>query len=138
MKKFIAEFKKFALRGNVMDLAVGVIIGGAFTGIVTSLTNHFLNPILSFVMTGAPGADEAGNAWTIGAAASSFLTTVVNFFITALVLFCLMRGINKLLSIGKKPEAPKAPTTKKCPYCLSELPIAATRCAHCTSELPKE
>ena len=138
MKKFIAEFKKFALRGNVMYLAVGVIIGGAFTGIVTSLTNNFINPILSVVMTGAPGADEAGNVWTIGAAASSFLTTVVNFFITALVLFCLMRGINKLLSLGKKPEAPKAPTTKKCPYCLSEIPIAATRCAHCTSELPKE
>jgi len=138
MKKFIAEFKKFALRGNVMDLAVGVIIGGAFTGIVTSLTNNFINPILSFVMTGAPGADEAGNAWTFGAAASSFLTTVVNFLITALVLFCLMRGINKLLSLGKKPEEPKAPTTKKCPYCLSEIPLAATRCAHCTSELPKE
>ena len=138
MKKFVAEFKKFALRGNVMDLAVGVIIGGAFTGIVTSLTKNFINPILSFVMTGGPGVDEAGNPWVFGAAASAFLTTVVNFFITALVLFCLMRGINKLLSLGKKPEAPKAPTTKKCPYCLSEIPIAATRCAHCTSELPKE
>ena len=89
-------------------------------------------------ITAIAGVDEAGNPWVLGSAASAFLTTVVNFFITALVLFCLMRGINSLLNMGKKPEAPAAPTTKKCPYCLSDIPIAATRCAHCTSELPKE
>ena len=139
MKKFLEEFKKFALRGNVLDLAVGVIIGGAFTGIVTALTTNFINPLLSFVMTGGPGnLGDTGLAWTIGGAFSAFLTTVVNFVITALVLFCLIKGINKLMTMGKKKEAPAAPTTKKCPYCLSEIPIAATRCAHCTSELPKK
>lgn len=139
MKKFLEEFKKFALRGNVLDLAVGVIIGGAFTGIVTALTTNFINPLLSLVMTGAPGnLGDTGLAWTFGGAFSAFLTTVVNFLITALVLFCLIKAINKVTSLGKKKEAPAAPTTKKCPYCLSEIPIAATRCAHCTSELPKE
>ena len=112
MKKFIEEFKKFALRGNVMDMAVGVIIGGAFTGIVTALTTNFINPLLSLIFTGGPGDISDGVAWTFGAAFASFLTTVVNFFITALVLFVLLKGINALMSIGKKPAAPAAPTTK--------------------------
>ena len=90
MKKFIEEFKKFALRGNVMDMAVGVIIGGAFTGIVTALTTNFINPLLSLIFTGGPGDISDGVAWTFGAAFASFLTTVVNFFITALVLFVLL------------------------------------------------
>ena len=135
MKKFFAEFKAFALRGNVLDLAVGVIIGGAFTGIVTALTANFINPLLSVVMTGTPGVDENGVAWTAGGAFAAFLTTIVNFIITALVLFLLIRGINKLMTVGKKKEEPAAPTTKKCPFCLSEIPLAATRCPHCTSEL---
>lgn len=135
MKKFMEEFKKFALRGNVMDMAVGVIVGGAFTGIVTSLTSNFINPLLSLILTGGPGDIADGVAWTFGAAFASFLTTVVNFFITALVLFVLLKGINALMSIGKKPAVPAAPTTKKCPYCLSEIPLKATRCPHCTSEL---
>ena len=137
MKKFLEEFKKFALRGNVLDMAIGVIIGGAFTGIVTSLTANFINPLLNLIMTGGAGEISEGVAWTLGAAVASFLTTVVNFIITAFVLFVLLKGINKLVSLGRKQEAPAAPTTKKCPYCLSEIPIAATRCAHCTSELPK-
>ena len=137
MKKFLEEFKKFALRGNVLDMAIGVIIGGAFTGIVTSLTANFINPLLNLIMTGGAGEISEGVAWTFGAAVASFLTTVVNFIITAFVLFVLLKGINKLVSLGRKQEAPAAPTTKKCPYCLSEIPIAATRCAHCTSELPK-
>ena len=137
MKKFLDEFKKFALRGNVLDMAVGVIVGGAFTGIVTSLTANFINPLLNLIMTGGAGEISEGVAWTFGAAIASFLTTVVNFIITAFVLFVLLRGINKLMTLGKKKEAPAAPTTKKCPYCLSEIPLAATRCAHCTSELPK-
>ena len=136
MKKFLEEFKKFALRGNVLDMAIGVIVGGAFTGIVTSLTSNFINPLLNLIMTGGAGEISDGVAWTLGAAVASFLTTVVNFLITAFVLFVLLKGINKLVSLGKKKEAPAAPTTKKCPYCLSEIPIAATRCAHCTSELP--
>ena len=137
MKKFLDEFKKFALRGNVLDMAVGVIVGGAFTGIVTSLTANFINPLLNLIMTGGAGEISDGVAWTLGAAVASFLTTVVNFIITAFVLFVLLKGINRLMTMGKKKEAPAAPTTKKCPYCLSEIPIAATRCAHCTSELPK-
>lgn len=130
--KFMEEFKKFALRGNVMDMAVGVIIGGAFSGIVTSLTENFINPILK-ELTGT-----ASYTWQdVGGFASSFLSAVVNFIIMAFILFCLMRGINKLLTIGKKPEAPAAPTTKKCPYCKTEIDIEATRCPHCTSQLEK-
>ncbi len=130
--KFMEEFKKFALRGNVMDMAVGVIIGGAFSGIVTSLTDNFINPILN-ELTGA-----ASYTWQdVGGFASAFLSAVVNFIIMAFILFCLMRGINKLLTIGKKPEAPAAPTTKKCPYCKTEIDIEATRCPHCTSQLEK-
>lgn len=130
--KFMEEFKKFALRGNVMDMAVGVIIGGAFSGIVTSLTENFINPILN-ELTGV-----ASYTWQdVGGFASSFLSAVLNFIIMAFILFCLMRGINKLLTIGKKPEAPAAPTTKKCPYCKTEIDIEATRCPHCTSQLEK-
>ena len=131
MKKFIEEFKAFALRGNVMDMAIGVLIGAAFSGIVTALTENFINPILQLVLGGATYtmADVAGFA-------GNFITAVVNFFITALVLFCLLKAVNKMLTLGhKKEEAPAAPTTKKCPYCMSEIDIAATRCPHCTSEL---
>lgn len=135
MKKFLEEFKKFALRGNVLDMAIGVIVGGAFTGIVTSLTANFINPLLNLIMTGGAGEISDGVAWTLGAAVASFLTTVVNFIITAFVLFVLLKGINRLMTMGKKKEAPAAPTTKKCPYCLSEIPLEATRCPHCTSEL---
>lgn len=131
MKKFIEEFKSFALRGNVMDMAIGVLIGAAFSGIVTALTENFINPILQLVLGGATYtmADVAGFA-------GNFITAVVNFFITALVLFCLLKAVNKMLTLGhKKEEAPAAPTTKKCPYCMSEIDIAATRCPYCTSEL---
>ena len=127
MKKLLSEFKAFALRGNVMDMAIGVLIGGAFSGIVTSLTENFINPLISFI-TGAAkytGTDIAQFASNIGSA-------VINFLITALILFFLLKGMNKLLSLGRKPAAP---TTKKCPYCQSEIPIAATRCPHCTSVL---
>lgn len=130
MKKFIAEFKTFALHGNMMDMAVGVIIGGAFSNIVTSLTDNFINPILSLV-TGAATytlQDVAGFA-------SSFISALVNFLIMAFVLFCLLKAVNRLASIGRKEEAPAAPATKKCPYCLSEVPIGASRCPHCTSKL---
>ena len=133
MKKFIEEFKAFALRGNVMDMAIGVLIGAAFSGIVTALTENFINPILQLVLGGATYtmADVAGFA-------GNFITAVVNFFITALVLFCLLKAVNKMLTLGhKKEEAPAAPTTKKCPYCMSEIDIAATRCPHCTSELER-
>ena len=130
MKKFFKEFKEFALRGNVMDMAVGIIIGGAFSGIVTSLTDNFINPIINLIM----GNASYTKADVIGFG-SAFLASVVNFVIMAFILFCLIRGINKLMSVGKKKEEPKAPTTKICPYCKSEIPLDAVRCAHCTSEL---
>ena len=99
---------------------------------MTSLTDNFINPILN-ELTGA-----ASYTWQdVGGFASAFLSAVVNFIIMAFILFCLMRGINKLLTIGKKPEAPAAPTTKKCPYCKTEIDIEATRCPHCTSQLEK-
>lgn len=132
MKKFMQEFKNFALRGNVMDMAVGVIIGGAFSGIVTSLTDNFITPVLNFVT----GAETYGVKDVVGFA-SNFGGAVVNFVIMAFILFCLMKAINKAVSFGLKKEEPKeeAPKTKICPYCKSEIPADATRCAHCTSEV---
>lgn len=132
MKKFLQEFKTFALRGNVMDMAVGVLIGGAFSGIVASLTDNFIQPVINAV-TGAASytlTDVAGFA-------SAFVSAVFSFFITALVLFFLLKGINGLMGLGRRKNEgkPAAPSTKKCPYCLSEIPLAATRCAHCTSLL---
>ena len=130
MKKFIEEFKAFALRGNVMDMAVGVIIGGAFSGIVTSLTDNFINPIL-YVLTG----QATYTMGDVAVFASNFVGAVINFIIMAFILFCLMKGINKLANIGKKKEEPAAPTTKKCPFCKTDIDIEATRCPHCTSQL---
>ena len=133
MKKFFEEFKAFALKGNMMDMAIGVIIGGAFSGIVTSLTENFINPIINFV-TG----QATYTAADIGQFATNFGSAVVNFIILAFILFCLIKTMNKLMSIGHKEEAPAAPTTKTCPFCKSEIAIEATRCPHCTSVLPEE
>ena len=132
MKKFLEEFKAFALKGNVMDMAIGVIIGGAFSGIVTSLTDNFINPILKFITAGARYSLQ-----DIGSFASNFLSSVVNFLIMAFILFCIMKAVNTALEFGKKKEE-VSPTTKTCPFCKSEIPIDATRCAHCTSQLTEE
>ena len=135
MKKFIEEFKAFALRGNMMDMAIGVLIGGAFTGIVTSLTENFITPVITTVLSLIGGAPLYTAAEWYGFA-SNFVSAIFNFFITALVLFLLLKAMNKLMELGKKKdEEPAAPTTKKCPYCLSEIPVEATRCPHCTSRL---
>lgn len=149
-KGFIAEFKKFILRGNVMDMAVGVIIGGAFTAIVTSLNKDILTPILGLfggtdfsnlfiqltdkevVYTTLAEAQEAGVAVL---AYGSFITAIINFLITSFVIFCMIKVINTVSDKFSKKEAPAAPTTKKCPYCKSEIALDATRCPHCTSEL---
>lgn len=132
MKKFIEEFKAFALRGNVMDMAIGVIIGGAFSGIVTSLTDNFINPVLN-LLTG-----HAVYSWQdVAGFASAFVSSVINFIIMAFILFCLVKGINKLMSVGKKKE-PAEKTTRTCPYCQSEISIKATRCPHCTSQLSEQ
>ena len=132
MKKFMSEFKAFALRGNVMDMAVGVLIGGAFSGIVKSLTENFINPLLNFLT----GKAVYGMTDVIGFA-NTFASEVINFIITAFILFCLIKAMNKMSTLGekKKEEVPEAPTTKECPYCKSTIAIEATRCPHCTSQL---
>ena len=133
MKKFIEEFKAFALRGNMMDMAVGVIIGGGFTGIVTSLTDNFINPILNLVTRA-----EMYTLRDLVRFASRFASDLLNFLIRAFVRFCLIKGINKIMALGQKKQEPAAPSTKKCPYCLSDIPVQATRCPHCTSVLPEK
>lgn len=140
-KGFISEFKKFIMRGNVMDMAVGVIVGGAFTAIVTSLNKDILTPLLGVF----GGTDFSNLVVKLGSgeeapvlAYGNFITAVINFLITALVIFCLVKGINALNSrFSKKEEAPApaAPTTKKCPYCKSTIDIEAVKCPHCTSDI---
>ena len=129
MKKLLNEFKEFAMRGNVVDMAVGVVIGAAFGKVVTALIEIFLNPILD-----ALPKMEGGGTGVVGALLS-FLAVVVEFLLTALVLFLIIKAFNKARNLTKKPEAPAAPTTKVCPFCQSEISIKATRCPHCTSEL---
>ena len=135
MKKFLNEFKTFALRGNVMNLAVGMIIGSAFTAIVTALKDNFIQPILDFV-TRTHTANYYTKEILLGYL-SAFISAIINFIIIAFVLFLLIKGMNTLMTIGKKKqeEASVEPTTKVCPFCKSEIAITATRCAHCTSEL---
>ncbi len=144
MKKFFNEFKEFAMRGNVVDMAVGVIVGAAFKAIVDSLVNDLLSPLLGtflkmdftdLALTLVPAtADTEAVMFRYGA----FITAVINFIIMAFVIFLLVKALNKLSSIGKKPEAPAAPTTKKCPFCCSEIDINAVKCPHCASEQPAE
>lgn len=134
MKKFIREFKEFALKGNVIDMAVGVIIGAAFKDIVTSLVENLINPLTS--MFGGVNFDQYvlninGAEFRYG----SFITTVINFLIMAFIIFLLVKGINKLTSLRRKETVPVVSTTKICPYCRSEIAIEATRCPHCTSQL---
>ena len=130
MKKFLSEFKAFALKGNVLDMAVGVIIATAFTGIVKSLTENFINPILQFVTVG-----KRYSLLEIRVLISNFATEVVNFIITAFVLFCLVKLINKLMNLRKKEEVKAPPVTKICPFCKSEINIEASRCPNCTSDV---
>ena len=139
MKKFFEEFKAFALKGNMMDMAIGVIIGGAFSTLVTSLTDNLISPILGIlgkVNFDAMMWDVFGDGKLVFKY-GAFITAVINFLIMAFVLFCLLKAVNKLTSLGKKPEAPAEPTTKTCPFCCSEIPIKAVKCAHCGSDQPK-
>jgi large conductance mechanosensitive channel len=134
MKSFMKEFKEFALRGNVMDMAVGIIIGAAFTAIITSLVNDILSPLLGLIVKvnfADLKATVAGTTFAYG----NFIMAVINFILVALVLFLLIRAMNRLASSRTKDEPAAAPTTKICPYCKSEIAIDATRCPHCTSEL---
>jgi large conductance mechanosensitive channel len=127
----LKEFKDFVMRGNVLDLAVAVIIGGAFGKIVSSLVNDMLMPLIGLVM-GQVNFSEL--AWTVGNASVKwglFVQTVIDFIIVAFVIFLIIRTANKM----KKPAPVVAPTTKECPHCFSSINIKATRCPNCTSEL---
>ena len=154
------EFKKFIMRGNMIDLAVGMIIGAAFNNIVSSLVNDIFMPIIGalvgntdfsnmYVILGDRPAGLAENA-TLEAAQEAgaatlnygkFITAIINFLLMALVVFFIVKAFNKLSEsgkkLGKKEEKKADPTTKVCPFCQSEISIKATRCPHCTSELKK-
>jgi large conductance mechanosensitive channel len=152
MKRVFQEFREFAMRGNVLDLAVGVIIGGAFGLVVTSFTRDVLTPPLEllrpadfrdlfFVLRPGvvpppyPSLAAAIEAGAVTLNIGAFIDALISFIITAVALFLLLRAINA----AKRREEhapPVGPTTKKCPFCLSDLPIAAVRCAYCTSHLP--
>ncbi|MBR1534740.1 MAG: large conductance mechanosensitive channel protein MscL [Ruminococcus sp.] len=137
MKKFFGEFKEFVMRGNVLDLAVGVIIGAAFGAIVTSLTDDILSPLIGSIFQ----ANFDSLSVNINGATlmyGKFITAVVNFLIMAFVIFLIVKGINKLMAVGKKPEPEEEPTTKTCPFCCEEVSIKATKCPHCASSLPEE
>ena len=133
MKAFLNEFKAFAMRGNVIDLAVGVIIGGAFQAIVKSLVDDILSPLIGLIVK-QDFNELAATVFDVKIKYGSFITATINFIIMAFVIFLLVKGLNKLTSIGAKP-AEEAPTTKECPFSKSEVNIAATRCPNCTSEL---
>lgn len=149
MKKFMDEFKAFIMRGNVMDLAVGVIIGGAFQAIIKSLVDDIVMPLISIITGGIDFSNwfiqlsgdtkfttlaEAKEAGVATLAYGNFITAVINFLIMALVIFCIVKTINAL-DAKYRPKEEAAPTTKKCPYCQSDIDIKATRCPHCTSEV---
>ncbi len=149
----LKEFKEFTLRGNVIDMAVGIIIGAAFGTVVKSLVNDIIMPPIGLLLgdvdfaslfillkSGSPAAPyvSLADAQAAGAVTINyglFVNAVVSFLIVALVMFLLIRNMNRM---KREEEAPPAePTTKECPYCLSTIPIKASRCAHCTSQLPE-
>lgn len=135
MKSFMKEFRDFINRGNVLDMAIGIIIGGAFTAIVTSLSNDIISPILGLF----GGYDFSAYSLKFGDVAikcGSFITAIINFLIMALIVFCMVKAMNRATSkLKKEEEIEEAATTKVCPYCKSEISIEATRCPHCTSQL---
>ena len=152
MKKFLKEFKEFAVKGNVIDLAVAVVIGGAFGKIVTSLVNDIFMPIIGLITGGKnvsgmfavlgklpEGVDKVESlekAAELGVATlnyGQFIQTIIDFVLIALCIFLFIKAMNKMKK--KEEEAPAEPTTKKCPFCQSEIDIKATRCPHCTSEI---
>ncbi len=136
MKKFLQEFKDFALRGNVMDLAIGVIIGAAFQAIINSLVKDIISPLIGLIANTDLSALQF-SILDVPIRYGSFLTAVINFVIMAFAIFLLIKTMNMIASLGKKgkEKEPEEPTTKTCPYCMGEMDIKATRCPHCTSEL---
>ncbi len=140
MKKILAEFREFINRGNVVDMAVGVMIGAAFKGIVDSLVNDIISPFIGLIFKSDFSA-LAINVFGVQLKYGAFIMAVLNFLIIAVILFAIIKLMNSLHTIsllGKKkdePEEEPVPTTKVCPYCKTEIAIDATRCPHCTSEL---
>ena len=135
----LKEFKEFAIKGNVIDLAVGVIIGGAFSAIVSALVDNVFMPVIGAITGGVNIADLS---WTIGKGENpaviqygAFLNAIVNFILIALVLFLFVKAMNKL---SRKTEEEPAPAPRICPFCKSEIPDDAVKCPHCTSDLPVE
>ena len=127
----LKEFREFAMRGNVLDLAVAVIIGGAFGKIIASLVADVLMPLIGLVMGGVNFADLS---FTVGAAVvkwGAFVQSIVDFVIVAFVIFMIVRTMNRM----QKPAPVAAPTTKECPFCFSTIPLKAARCPNCTSQL---
>ena len=141
MKKFLEEFKAFISKGNVLDMAVGVIIGGAFGSVVSGLTDNIIQPLLNCI----GGAEVQGKIRLFGTENyldyGAFISAVINFLIMALVVFLIVKSFNKIsetahkLATKDEEETAAALTTKICPYCKSEIDIEATRCPHCTSDL---
>lgn len=135
MKKLLQEFKEFISRGNVLDMAVGVVIASAFTAVVNAAVSGLVTPIIGLFIPNSTFAEWAPGGFAIGA----FVNAVITFLITAAVIFLVMKVVNAARNAKEKPEEPAAPTTKTCPYCLSDdVKIGATKCPHCASELPKE
>ena len=156
MKKFMAEFKEFAVKGNMIDMAIGVIIGGAFTALVTAFTTNIVNPLIALI----PGVNSLDNALKIvlkeaelspagevvaeevAIKFGAFISAIITFLILALIIFMIVKGINKMRKMEEERKAaeapaeePAEPTTKIYPFCQSEIPILARRCPHCTSQL---
>lgn len=145
----LKEFKEFISKGSVMDLAIGVIIGGAFSKIVSSLVDDIIMPLVGLLLGGADISNyfvtlDGGKYATLAEAQEAgaatlnygvFLNRIIDFLIIAFVLFLIIKAINKARALTKKPEEEAAPTTKVCPYCKSTIDINATRCPNCTSEL---
>ncbi len=132
IKKLIKEFKEFALKGNVIDMAIGVIIGAAFGKVVTAVIDIILQPLLNML----PKLETGKSQFPVLDALLSFAGVLVEFLLTALVLFAIVKAVNAARNLTKKPEAPAAPTTRECPFCCAEVSGKATRCPHGTSELP--
>ncbi|MBY4797924.1 large conductance mechanosensitive channel protein MscL [Collinsella sp. AGMB00827] len=144
-KTIVQEFMEFISRGNVIDLAVGVIIGGAFTAVVNSLVKNIMQPLISFLTGGVDGVSGlsvnlSGNSIDF----SAFISAIINFLLTAAAVFAIIKAMNRFHAVKEaaakrmgleKPETPAAPEPRHCAYCFEEIADEATRCPHCTAKL---
>ncbi|PEN13048.1 large conductance mechanosensitive channel protein MscL [Longibacter salinarum] len=151
----LQEYKKFALRGNVVDMAVGIIIGAAFNGVVQSLVKDVITPPLGLLVGNVdfsnifvvlkdgttpgpyPTLEAANAAGAVTVNGGVFLNSAISFLIVSFAVFVLVRSVNKMMEPDEAPE-PAAPTVKKCPFCVQDIPVQATRCPHCTSDITDE